>query len=420
MRTIDSHMVNRFAKHEDGTIAILFGITFSVATLITGLAIDVGRLVHSENKVSAAIDTAALAAAKAMRDTGASDDRIREVADQYFRENMTGAASDYSKINSVNVEIDHTKNAITVGVNIDVKTLFGSVAGFDKFTFLKSATALYDPKDIEIGMQLDVTGSMNDHNKLQHLKDAVAGTGGLLDIMMPTSGTSNRVRIGLAPYASGVNAGTYAMAVSRNRAADGCVYERLNLDDQDTDAPAIGAQSLRSRSDLTGEQACSAGAKVVALTNNREGLRREIYRWTAGSSTAGHLGTAWAWYLISPEWSAVWPNSSLPVQYNDGKTMKVAILMTDGIYNTVAGTSNGDYGTKADQSKQLAKATCDAMKAKGIVIYTVGFEVPADAKPTLTYCASGSSKFFDATDGAKLKAAFRAIAVEINNLRLSS
>ncbi len=60
------------------------------------------------------------------------------------------------------------------------------------------------------------------------------------------------------------------------------------------------------------------------------------------------------------------------------------------------------------------------MKAKGIIVYTVGFEAPNGAKTTLRSCASDASKFFDARDGDALKASFRAIANEINNLRLSS
>ena len=59
------------------------------------------------------------------------------------------------------------------------------------------------------------------------------------------------------------------------------------------------------------------------------------------------------------------------------------------------------------------------MKAKGITVYTVGFQAPAGAKHTLSACASDPAKFFDATDGHKLRASFRAIANEINNLRLS-
>ena len=99
--------------------------------------------------------------------------------------------------------------------------------------------------------------------------------------------------------------------------------------------------------------------------------------------------------------------------------MKAVILMTDGIYNTIGGINGGDVSATARQSSQLAIDTCEAMKAAGITVYTVGFEAPSGAAATLRACASSDSKFFDASNGDELRAAFRAIATELNNLRLT-
>ena len=409
-----------FAKAEDGTIAMIFALTVFICLMTTGLAVDFGRGMHANTKIAAAADAAALAAAKAMRDAGASDAEATAIAQHYFDENMKGGASGYSKINSLRVTIDRRSNTVTIDVDAEVPTVFGQLAGVQKISLPKASVALYDSRDIEMGLQLDVTGSMRGR-KLAELKDAVAGRNGLLDIMLPSGGSTNTVRIGFAPYASGVNAGPYAMAVSDRRATDGCVYERHNIRDQASEAPALGPDlSFRAKSEVArGAGACPTDAKIQAMTSDARLLRDTINSWNVSTSTAGHLGTAWAWYLISPEWSAIWPNAARPAPYNDPRTMKVAILMTDGIYNTVGGASDGDYGRTAAQSVQLALDTCTAMKAKGITVYTVGFEAPADAKATLRACASGDGKFYDATDGDKLRASFRAIANEINNLRLA-
>jgi hypothetical protein len=294
----------------------------------------------------------------------------------------------------------------------------------------KRSVAQFDSKDIEIGLQLDVTGSMNDPavgggTKLAALKAAV---GEMLDIVIPTAGTTNKVRVGLAPFAAGVNAGIYADDVSGNRSTK-CVYERMDLADQATDDAPIGARSLKAKSDLptpadwrgrAALQDCPNNAQVQPLSSDKEMLRRAVNGWTANGATAGQLGAAWAWYLLSPSWSAIWPAASKPEPYNDGKTTKVAILMTDGIYNTVHGYSNGDTGSTATNARRLAQDTCDAMRAKGITVYTIGFAAPSDAKAALRRCAGDATKFFDAQDRDGLAAAFRAIADEINNLRLSS
>ncbi len=415
-----------FAKSEDGTIAMIFALTASVCLLTTGLAIDLGRGMHANTKIVAAADAAALAAAKAMRDSGASVAQATAIAMQYFNENMKNGSSSFAKINGVNIQIDAATNGVTVDVDAEVPTVLGQLAGVQKFTAAHLSQAIYDTKDIEIGLQLDVTGSMRGR-KLTDLKDAVAGHNGLLEIMLPAGGSTNKVRIGYAPFAGGVNAGSYAKAVSNNRAgADGCVYERHNLNDQTTEVMPLGPiLSLRAKSELppppprSSLQDCSPDAKVQPLTNDRGLLATTINSWNVSTSTAGHLGTAWAWYLISPEWSTIWPNAAKPAAYGEKNTHKIAILMTDGIYNTVGGASDGDHGATASQSTRIALDTCAAMKAKGVTVYTVGFEAPVDAKATLRNCASDPSKFYDATDGDKLRASFRAIANEINNLRLA-
>jgi hypothetical protein len=404
-----------FFEAEDGTVAILFALCAIPVFLTVGLAFDFGRVYHAERKLSGAVDAAVLAAAKVLRDGGASDDQVTAVAEEFFQENMRGSGGSYARVKAFNVVIDHSRNAITADVEADVPTVFFKIAGFDKVSVPKSSAAVYDIKDIELGLQLDVTGSMAGR-KLSDLKSAV---GDLLDIMLPDGGTTNRVRIGLAPFAAGVNAGDYGRAVSGGRATDGCVYERRLPADQSNEAPPIVTLALKARADLGGASSCPANAQVMPLTNDREGLRREVSRWTAAGSTAGHLGTAWAWYLVSPEWSSIWPGASRPAPYRTAGTTKAVILMTDGIYNTVGGVNHGDYSPTATRSTRFAQETCESMRAQGIVVYTIGFEAPSAAKDALRTCASDAGKFYDAANGDQLRDAFRAIAAELNNLRLA-
>ena len=62
------------------------------------------------------------------------------------------------------------------------------------------------------------------------------------------------------------------------------------------------------------------------------------------------------------------------------------------------------------------------MKAKGITVYTVGFQIGGagtTAYETLSQCASSPDKFFNAEDGTELRLSFRAIALEVAKLSLS-
>ena len=406
------------ARDEHGAVAMIFALSIFVLILVAGLAIDIGRVMHAERTLSAAIDAAALAAAKGIRSQNLTDAEATEVARNYFEANYKDAGGSYANVQSFSVDIDRDRNSVAINVASDVPTLFATVAGIDKIAVPKKAVAVYESKDIEIGLQLDVTLSMcMPCSKIEALKDAVAGTDGMLDILLPDNGTANKVRIGLAPFASGVNAGDYIMTVSGGRnPSDRCVYERADTSLQATDVSPAGNGRFRVRSELSrSATACPSYAnRVVAMTEDKSDLRNAVNRLTTDGYTAGHLGAAWAWGLVSPEWAGIWGGTA-PAPYRDGRTEKYVILMTDGDYNTTGGVMSG-----GNTSNRYAADTCTAMKDKGVIVYTIGFQVSSAAKTRLSACASNASRFYDATDAASLRSAFQAIAEEINSLRLSS
>ena len=143
----------------------------------------------------------------------------------------------------------------------------------------------------------------------------------------------------------------------------------------------------------------------------------------SGGSTAGHLGTAWAWYTVSPEWSSVWPAASRPVAYGDKKTIKAVVLMTDGVYNTFGGQcdrSCSNVSAQARHSQDVAHRLCQNMKDKNVKVYSIGFKLDdASAENVLRDCASTALTFYRAEDGQQLRDAFRQIAEDLLRLRLS-
>lgn len=156
--------------------------------------------------------------------------------------------------------------------------------------------------------------------------------------------------------------------------------------------------------------------EIIPLTNNRSTLDSFFTAATPGGATPGHIGTAWSWYMLSPEWNGVWPSASRPVAYGTSNVMKVAVLMTDGEYNI-------HYAPESARNQALA--LCQAMKDKGITVYTVGFGFSSSAvanasgtteqraKDLLQRCASNSSTYFFPYDGAQLRRDFQAIGSQL-------
>lgn len=200
-----------------------------------------------------------------------------------------------------------------------------------------------------------------------------------------------------------------------------CVVDRGGNAVFNDDAPGPGKyfgvyDAEKQRNNWTKDMACRPGTVTVQpLTSDKFVLKDKIDSLVADGYTAGHLGTAFTWYMLSPNWSNVWPRDSAPAAYDDKDTRKVAVLMSDGDYNTWYNSNSNGNSTK--QAAEL----CKNMKVQGITVYAVGFELPkgSSAETVLKGCASDASKYFDADNGSELEQAFRDIAIQLSALYLS-
>ncbi|MEL7542854.1 MAG: VWA domain-containing protein [Pseudomonadota bacterium] len=246
----------------------------------------------------------------------------------------------------------------------------------------------------------------------------------LVEEIIPEQPRSKSNRVALAPYSASVNAGIYAPDVTASGAGnvDTCVVSRVGSARLTDEKPSSGAylevvSDPESANDLDPHQGDSSyacpEAEILPLSKSRNELNDRIDSLSAAGYTAGHLGTAWAWYMISPEWKSVFTGAAKPKKYDDKDVIKAVLLMTDGAYNTMFS------GTDGDTSDQTARDLCDAMKAKGIAVYSVAFEAGDDAEETLRYCASSATHYFTADSSNELRTAFVNVAKELTSLRLT-
>jgi Flp pilus assembly protein TadG len=411
----------RLRGEQRGSVAVIFAVCSFALIMMLGLAVDVGRALHTMSRIASAADAAVLAAAKRMYDSQLSTPDLAAFARRYFEANMGERGLSFGTITNFDVTIDKQKSTVNVSVVADVPTTFARIGGIEKVSLPATATAAFNLLDIEVSLSLDVTGSMcSPCTKIDDLKVAALD---LVDILLPATQRTNKVRIALAPFSAGVNAGSFAALATNNSSSDGCVFERDGAD-RATDAPpasgaylkAAGAAGVARTRDN-----CPKGSPIVPLTDNTDQLRKAIGALQTGGSTAGHLGTAWAWYLLSPAWQGVWPAASRPSEYKDGKTIKAVVLMTDGVYNTFGGACDrgcSNHSAQASSSQDLARNLCRGMREKGVVVYSVGFMLDdPSAEEVLRDCAG--SKFYRAENRASLRRAFSDIAQDLMNLRLS-
>ncbi len=212
-----------------------------------------------------------------------------------------------------------------------------------------------------------------------------------------------------------------------------CATERLGAEAYTDAGPSVAQVGWHYSSNGS----CPSAA-IMPLTIDKTALKGRIDSLSASGSTAGQIGLAWGWYMISPEWSAVWKGASAPASYTKEQLLKVVILMTDGVFNTPycrgVAAKDADSSSGAAQAKERincnsingdplvqAAKLCENMKKKGVIIYTVGFNVSSDhdISEMMKNCATSPEYAYKPTGGAELKVAFRAIAQDINSLRIA-
>lgn len=214
--------------------------------------------------------------------------------------------------------------------------------------------------------------------------------------------------------------------------------DRLPYNIDSTDAPnTSGVGTAADPSDnwnYTDAAYCDEAAEsniIVPLSSDKTMLAAHVDGLEATGATAGPLATEFSWYMLSPNWAGIWPAGSAPGSYSDVSTKqangapvlrKVAVLMTDGQFNTVRGWKDQNL----TQTAKIAKDVCANMKAQGIEIYTVGFALDQLPQPdrniaydTLQTCGTDVKHFYDSLTVQQLQTAFREIALNLSSVYLS-
>lgn len=213
-----------------------------------------------------------------------------------------------------------------------------------------------------------------------------------------------------------------------------CVTERTGADAWTDKSPSSAPVGFNYPS--TSNPCPGSDNVILPLTSNKTALHDHIDDMEITGSTAGHMGAAWGWYMLSPQFGYLFPESSRPGAYNTRSLFKISVFMTDGDFNTaycngvIANDSTSGSGSSNDHincsatngtSYQQARAYCQAMKDNGIIIYTIGFEVGSitAAQNLLRDCATSPSHAYFASGSDELREVFRAIARSINEVRLT-
>ncbi|EYD72707.1 hypothetical protein Lokhon_01510 [Limimaricola hongkongensis DSM 17492] len=502
----------RDLRRDDSGSIIIFSLFMMVIMLaIGGIGVDTMRVEAKRNHLQTTLDRAVLAAA----DLQQSRDPEAVVRDYFTKAGLIDSLG--------KVEVVQTLNSRTVRAEAEmpVSTTLLRMAGIDALSAPAAGSATESVSDIEIGLVLDVSGSMGDNNKLPRLKTAGSEfINTMFDNVEP-----EHLSISVVPYATQVNLGrplaeAYGMvgglASVGEHAFSYCVdlpptayLTTVQLPAGLVQAGHFDASSSGGRYDRMGldTPVCRTDAsfEVLPWSNDRTKLLDKIAALRDSGWTSTEMGVNWGAALLDPSARAALTGmigngvganlAGWPRDFDTPEGMKVLVVMTDGEntrdyrlqapYRTDTPSDvwldgDDDYyvyvgsgwyfrakeqgwtqtrrGTRLSWAELFSRMTvgehayhlrymqnysrstrdawkaivdttwsttkdartrsiCAAARARGIIVFTIGFEVNSHAAEIMAECASSPSHFYR-VEGLEISSAFTSIATKINALRL--
>ncbi|HEY8964726.1 MAG TPA: vWA domain-containing protein [Alphaproteobacteria bacterium] len=195
-------------KNTFGGIAIMFAMMLPMVLGAVGVSIDFAQAYLVQQRLAQALDAAALAGAASSIDAAEIEAKVLDFFAVNYPPEVLGVEF------TPHVVVDG--NQVRINGTARYDTLFVSAVGIEYINVEAHTTVDREIRGLEVVMVLDNTGSMAE--EMQSLKDAADN---FVDIIFDSALEDDDVRIGIVPYSSTVNLGSYG----RGKNPDGSNYD---------------------------------------------------------------------------------------------------------------------------------------------------------------------------------------------------
>lgn len=407
------------SRSRAGNVAIIFSIAVVPIVGGIGAALDYSQANSNRTSMQKALDSTALALAKMMPLSQAD---LNTKGWQIFSANLGAMRVSMPQSGLViTTPIVGKINLVATGTYTPQMSSF---IGIQNFPVSVKTEVQWGMKKLELALALDNTGSMASSNKMTELKKAAKN---LLSILQQSVLTPGDVKVSIIPFHKEVRVDTSVYnyngswlkwtdwdsdnqncsgnwwnptcSPKNHNQWNGCIQDRDQPNDATDNAPTGNATKFPAR------QCSYSLATLLPLTYDWTALNDKIDDMNPDGNTNVSIGLQWAWHSLTsgePLTQAAAPSNDLS---------KYIILMTDG-----ENTENR-WTTNSNSIDARTAATCTAVKAAGIRIYTIRV-IDGDAN-LLRDCASDPSMYFDVQNASQLTSVFNSIGATLAALHLS-
>jgi Flp pilus assembly protein TadG len=393
-----------FFGDDSGTIIPMFALIGIAALLTSGLAIDYSRLELARGELQIALDAGALAAARKLAE---GDKEMQDAGQAYFESALKSA----NTIDPVpQAKFTRAGSKVNATVSTTLKTKLMQIAGFDELTVAVQSGATASGKGMELALVLDVSGSMSNGGKIGALRTASVA---MLDAIYGIDETRPNTWIGVAPFSGRVNlfdyGTTWMTGPSPGWAGKFCSDKRSSPNVENDAPPSVELFPYYfATSGYGGTKTCPA-PKALGLTAEKSIIKARLESLAAQAGTSTQVGMVWGWRMVSERWRGLWGNPALPLD-SANTPGKYVVMMTDGENFP---WESGDEELSENDANQRLLRECTAMKAEGITIFTVAFDMGSTLTSLYQRCASQPDYHYDVQSNSKLIETFETLGLTI-------
>lgn len=432
-------VIGDFLRDGSGNVAVVVALLALPMLALAGGATDLARLEMHRVQLQDGIDRAVLAAA-ALNQTVSVEDTVSD----YLK--TVDFLADVDLDYDYNISLNYREVKVTA--SYDMPTGFLPLVGISTLPIRVAATAREQRSNLEISMILDMSGSMREGtpSRMSLLRPAAKE---FVDTLL-TPENAPTTTISIVPYAGSVNPGTKAFSLLNvNRRHDYSSCFEFTSSDYRTGNVSFASRAhlahfTQNHTDLNnpnlGWSWCpQEPTSITYLSNNASLLKTRIDNLRMFDGTGTAIGANWGLLLLDPAMqpfvgrmssAGVVANqfASRPAAFDDGETLKIIVLMTDGLISAQYRPKVYDFPRKRERDNNTLEsggtalnnlyAVCDRAKANGVIVFTIGFQLQPTQTTEMRNCASSPSHFFDVRT-ADIAGAFRSIARAIEKVKLT-
>lgn len=375
--------VSRLLNDRGGNFAMVTAILLPVLIGSAGVAIDLSNMVMQKRQLQDASDSAALAAATALKNGKVSTDAEAQALAKDFvvgqMSNVVGSTDAAALKNGTTVDITTTTTATSKSYKVKVSASYDmSLTPFMK-VFGKNTVAIAS-NSLSTSGTTDVKSALSMTLALDESGSMLADT---TEIQSQTSCTHYNT----SGKSIGSSKPCYVKKIDALKTAANLLFTQLDNADPEAKYVRTNAIGWSSEVQISSSFVWGTSATRTNVINKLSG--------GGGTESAAPMKKAYEG-LTTTDYNS---ETKVHLRAGNNNVTKYIVLMTDGDNN-------------AASSNTTTLNTCTDAKNAGVKIYSVAFMAPTGGQTLLRNCSSGNGYYFQAESMADLLTAFKAIGSE--------